>query len=67
LDSYTKQRGVNTKGAKFKRIIAKPFVSFVPLSKIWGVKVGFRIVAWMERSGIQEGGMGRGRGKGVRE
>ena len=29
--------------------------------------MGFRIVAWMERSGIQEGGMGRGRGNGVRE
>ena len=26
-----------------------------------------RIVAWMERSGIQEGGMGHGKGNGVRE
>ena len=29
--------------------------------------MGFRIVAWLERSGIQEGDMGRGRGNGVRE
>jgi hypothetical protein len=32
-----------------------------------GVRMGFRIVAWMERSGIQEGGVGRGRANGVRE
>ena len=41
-------------------------MTFVPL-KIRGVRMGFRIVAWMERSGIQEGDMGRGRGNGVRE
>jgi hypothetical protein len=29
--------------------------------------MGFRIVAWMERSGIQEGGMGGGKGNVVRE
>jgi len=46
-------------------------VSFLTPSKsplkIRGVKMGFRIVAWMERSGIQEDGMGRGRGNCVCE
>jgi hypothetical protein len=32
-----------------------------------GMRIGFRIVAWMERSRLQEGGVGRGRGNGVRE
>ena len=57
----------STMVTKFKRIVSETFMSFVPPLKIRGVKMGFRIVAWMERSGIQEGGMGRGRGSGVHE
>jgi hypothetical protein len=62
-----KKRGLTTKDTKFKRIISEPFVFFVPPLKIRGVRMGCRIVAWMERSGIQEGDVGHGRGNGVRE
>ena len=40
---------------------------FYAFLKIRGVRMRFRIVVWMERSGIQEGGVGRGRGNGARE
>ena len=56
-----------TKFTKFKRVNIRTLRALRASLKIRGVKMGFRIVAWMERSGIQEGDMGRGGGNGVRE
>jgi hypothetical protein len=59
------QRSEN-KGENFPKIIHLFPPNLAPL-KMRGVKMGFRIVAWMKRSGIREGGMGRGRSNGARD
>jgi hypothetical protein len=67
LSTPTNFRRRSRRARRLRVPISELFVFFVHSFENTDVRMGFRIVAWMERSGIQEGGVGPGRGNGAGE